>query len=233
MVLVKEDGILHLVKSHLQMVTCKEPPYHTRKSHELFHILICINYLVSFKPSHDKLAKTWTACRYLETELIALELTKRHVRHCVVCHDYEYSIRQDIFPWLFGLQVSMQNTLAKSYLSLFDFGYFPLHALFRPAIWTVTVSQSTGAADFHREEHFWGKAKLYQKTVNKGEDKSKQTRLPTLFADLPENTLCPMCCFPSVDLVFVFTQLDSTSVCLKKKALRTKLACWSIKRRDE
>lgn len=91
------------------------------------------------------------------------------------------------------------------------------HTLFHPAIWTVPVSQSTDAADFHREGHFWGKGKFYQKTVNKGEDKSKQTRLPTLFADLPENTLCPMCCFPSVDLVFVFTRLDSTSVHLKKK----------------
>lgn len=68
--------------------------------------------------------------------------------------------------------------------------------------------------------------------LNKGEDKSKETRLPTLFADLPEKALCPIRCFHSVDLVFIFTQLDSTSVS-QKKAVLTKLACWSIKRRDK
>lgn len=31
-----------------------------------------------------------------------------------------------------------------------------------------------------------------------------------------QKTLCPICCFPPVDLVFVFTQLDSTSVSQKK-----------------
>lgn len=77
---------------------------------------------MSFKPSYDKLAKTWNACSYLETQLTALELPKCHMRHYMACHDYEHGTRRDIFPWLFGLQVSRQNTLAKSYSSWFDFG---------------------------------------------------------------------------------------------------------------
>lgn len=166
---------------------------------------------MSFKPCYNKLAKTWSVCRYLETQLIALELTKCHVRHSVVGHRYEHSTRWDIFPQLCGLQVSTQNTgqILLEFVCLWVLASPSCHlnsdSVTEHRCWTFTemgISEENGNC----MRKLWIKEKMH-------------TSRPGFLISLQvyQKTLCPICCFPPVDLVFVFTQLDSTSVSQKKK----------------